>query len=115
MEHTCSDAVLSPRDVSLVEGEITVGSAWEENKRVNEMVKSLRSDSEMPHVSRVAPVTSPTSATQRVNLPGVMDADGRVDETRLRMHIFTHGINFTPVMMCQSVSFTLLGTFNVDV
>ncbi|KAG7321701.1 hypothetical protein KOW79_014559 [Hemibagrus wyckioides] len=53
--------------------------------------KSLRTDSEMPHVSRVAPVTPPTSASQRVNLPGVMDAEGRVDESRLRMYIFKNG------------------------
>ncbi|XP_058269912.1 TBC1 domain family member 15 isoform X2 [Hemibagrus wyckioides] len=45
----------------------------------------------MPHVSRVAPVTPPTSASQRVNLPGVMDAEGRVDESRLRMYIFKNG------------------------
>ncbi|KAL1261097.1 hypothetical protein QQF64_008924, partial [Cirrhinus molitorella] len=39
----------------------------------------------------VAPVTSPESACARISLPGVMDAEGRVDESRLRMHIFKNG------------------------
>ncbi|XP_077063944.1 uncharacterized protein LOC143715926 isoform X1 [Siphateles boraxobius] len=39
----------------------------------------------------VAPVTSPASACARISLPGVMDAEGRVDESRLRMHIFKNG------------------------
>ncbi|KAF7700236.1 hypothetical protein HF521_003194 [Silurus meridionalis] len=58
---------------------------------ISQMGNSTRSDSEMQHVSRVAPVMSPTSATRRVNLPGVMDAEGRVDESRLRMYIFKNG------------------------
>jgi len=39
----------------------------------------------------VAPVTLPESACARISLPGVMDAEGRVDESRLRMHIFKNG------------------------
>lgn len=39
----------------------------------------------------VAPVTSSASACARISLPGVMDAEGRVDESRLRMHIFKNG------------------------
>ncbi len=39
----------------------------------------------------VAPVTSPESAFARISLPGVMDAEGRVDESRLRTHIFKNG------------------------
>lgn len=106
MERTGSSTAISPRDASVLEGEITLGSGWEESRNresgISQMVKTLRNDSEMPHVSRVAPVTSPTSASQRVNLPGVMDAEGRVDESRLRMYIFKNG-NITPVMMCPSV------------
>ncbi|XP_042627578.1 uncharacterized protein LOC109088773 [Cyprinus carpio] len=39
----------------------------------------------------VAPVISPESACASMSLPGVMDAEGRVDESRLRMHIFKNG------------------------
>lgn len=35
---------------------------------------------------------SPDMPTARLALPGVMDAEGRVDESRLRMHIFKNGI-----------------------
>ncbi|MCJ8740268.1 hypothetical protein PDJAM_G00056980 [Pangasius djambal] len=95
MERTGSHTVSSPRDASSLEGKITFGSVWQENRNresgISQMGKSLRTDSGMPHVSRVAPVTSPTSASQRVNLPGVMDAEGRVDESRLRMYIFKNG------------------------
>lgn len=33
----------------------------------------------------------PGMPTARLALPGVMDAEGRVDESRLRMHIFKNG------------------------
>ncbi|XP_010745870.2 TBC1 domain family member 15 [Larimichthys crocea] len=39
----------------------------------------------------VAPVSSPDLPAARLTLPGVMDAEGRVDESRLRMHIFKNG------------------------
>lgn len=39
----------------------------------------------------VAPVISPASTCARITLPGVMDAEGRVDESRLRTHIFKNG------------------------
>lgn len=39
----------------------------------------------------VAAVASPAAAAARLSLPGVMDAEGRVDESRLRMHIFKNG------------------------
>ncbi|XP_030606436.1 TBC1 domain family member 15 isoform X2 [Archocentrus centrarchus] len=40
---------------------------------------------------RVAAISSPALAVARLTLPGVMDAEGRVDESRLRMHIFKNG------------------------
>ncbi|XP_026852284.2 GTPase-activating protein GYP7 [Electrophorus electricus] len=42
-------------------------------------------------ISRVAPVKSPATSSQHVKLPGVMDDEGRVDESRLRMYIFKNG------------------------
>ncbi|XP_051521980.1 TBC1 domain family member 15-like isoform X1 [Myxocyprinus asiaticus] len=39
----------------------------------------------------VATVIAPESTCQRISLPGVMDAEGRVDESRLRMYIFKNG------------------------
>lgn len=109
MECTGSDTASSPYDASLLKGGNTFGSAWEDVRNREggflRAVKSQRTDSEMPHVSRVAPVMSPTSASQRVNLPGVMDAEGRVDESRLRMYIFKNG-NISSVVMCSSVEFT---------
>ncbi|XP_049903634.1 uncharacterized protein si:dkey-238d18.4 isoform X2 [Epinephelus moara] len=39
----------------------------------------------------VAALSSPALSTARLTLPGVMDAEGRVDESRLRMHIFKNG------------------------
>ncbi|XP_008283232.1 TBC1 domain family member 15 isoform X1 [Stegastes partitus] len=40
---------------------------------------------------RVAAVSAPALCAARLTLPGVMDAEGRVDESRLRMHIFKNG------------------------
>ncbi|KAL0985011.1 hypothetical protein UPYG_G00151810 [Umbra pygmaea] len=40
---------------------------------------------------KVASVIAPASPTAPLGLPGVMDAEGRVDESRLRMHIFKNG------------------------
>lgn len=40
---------------------------------------------------RVAAISSPALAVARLTLPRVMDAEGRVDESRLRMHIFKNG------------------------
>ncbi|XP_013864128.1 TBC1 domain family member 15 isoform X2 [Austrofundulus limnaeus] len=40
---------------------------------------------------RVASVSSPALSASRLTLPGVMDSEGRVDESRLRMHIFKNG------------------------
>lgn len=39
----------------------------------------------------VAAISSPALAVARLTLPRVMDAEGRVDESRLRMHIFKNG------------------------
>lgn len=39
----------------------------------------------------VAAICSPALAVARLTLPRVMDAEGRVDESRLRMHIFKNG------------------------
>ncbi|XP_060800237.1 TBC1 domain family member 25 isoform X2 [Neoarius graeffei] len=95
MESSGSHTVSAPRDAAPLEGKITFSSAWKENRNrrsaISHTGKSLRTDSDISHVSRVAPVTSPISALQRVNLPGVMDAEGRVDESRLRIHIFKNG------------------------
>ncbi|XP_056901539.1 TBC1 domain family member 15 [Takifugu flavidus] len=41
--------------------------------------------------SRVAAVSVPAVSGTRLTLPGVMDDEGRVDESRLRMHIFKNG------------------------
>uniref|UniRef100_A0A3Q0RC02 Si:dkey-238d18.4 n=1 Tax=Amphilophus citrinellus TaxID=61819 RepID=A0A3Q0RC02_AMPCI len=38
-------------------------------------------------------ISSPALAVARLTLPGVMDAEGRVDESRLRMHIFKNGLS----------------------
>ncbi|XP_063734914.1 TBC1 domain family member 25 isoform X2 [Eleginops maclovinus] len=40
---------------------------------------------------RIAAVSSPALSAARLTLPGVMDAEGRVDESRLRMYIFKNG------------------------
>ncbi|KAI9532276.1 hypothetical protein NQZ68_033216 [Dissostichus eleginoides] len=40
---------------------------------------------------RVAAVSSTALPAARLTLPGVMDAEGRVDESRLRMYIFKNG------------------------
>nr|XP_046255357.1 TBC1 domain family member 15 isoform X3 [Scatophagus argus] len=47
--------------------------------------------SDVPFHSRVAALSSPALSAARLTLPGVMDAEGRVDESRLRMHIFKNG------------------------
>lgn len=39
----------------------------------------------------VAPLISPESTCPRISLPGVMDSEGRVDESRLRTYIFKNG------------------------
>ncbi|XP_072316689.1 TBC1 domain family member 15 [Eucyclogobius newberryi] len=39
----------------------------------------------------VAALHRPALAAARITLPGVMDAEGRVDESRLRMHVFKNG------------------------
>lgn len=39
----------------------------------------------------VSLVNAPALPTTPLELPGVMDAEGRVDESRLRMHIFKNG------------------------
>lgn len=41
--------------------------------------------------SRVAAVSLSAVPGTRLTLPGVMDDEGRVDESRLRMHIFKNG------------------------
>lgn len=50
---------------------------------------SHRSDARFQR--RVAALNYPALPAARLTLPGVMDAEGRVDESRLRMHIFKHG------------------------
>ncbi|XP_061572560.1 TBC1 domain family member 15 isoform X2 [Cololabis saira] len=46
---------------------------------------------EEPDRRKVAALSAPALSAARLTLPGVMDAEGRVDETRLRMHIFKNG------------------------
>lgn len=46
----------------------------------------------------VASVISAESSSARISLPGVMDTEGRVDESRLRMHVFKNG-NFGMVVL----------------
>ncbi|XP_030013026.1 TBC1 domain family member 15 isoform X2 [Sphaeramia orbicularis] len=54
--------------------------------------RSLDSQDADVQVQRgVAAVSSPAFCTARLTLPGVMDAEGRVDESRLRMHVFKNG------------------------
>uniref|UniRef100_H3DMA0 Si:dkey-238d18.4 n=1 Tax=Tetraodon nigroviridis TaxID=99883 RepID=H3DMA0_TETNG len=48
-----------------------------------------RADAGSP--GRVAAVSFPAVPGTRLTLPGVMDDEGRVDESRLRMHIFKNG------------------------
>ncbi|XP_032414414.1 TBC1 domain family member 15 [Xiphophorus hellerii] len=50
-----------------------------------------RQQAEIPPRRRVAAVSAPALSASRLTLPGVMDAEGRVDESRLRMHIFKNG------------------------
>uniref|UniRef100_A0A3B4Y7V7 Si:dkey-238d18.4 n=1 Tax=Seriola lalandi dorsalis TaxID=1841481 RepID=A0A3B4Y7V7_SERLL len=38
-------------------------------------------------------VSSPVLSGARLTLPGIMDAEGRVDESRLRLHIFKNGVS----------------------
>lgn len=40
---------------------------------------------------RCASVTSPVPSLQSIRLPGIMDPDGRVDDSRLRKYIFKNG------------------------
>ncbi|XP_026149960.1 TBC1 domain family member 15 [Mastacembelus armatus] len=49
------------------------------------------SDTLQPNVRGTAAVSSPALCAARLPLPGVMDDEGRVDESRLRMHIFKNG------------------------
>lgn len=51
-----------------------------------------RQRSDVGFQSRVAAVSFPAGPGTRLTLPGVMDDEGRVDESRLRMHIFKNGI-----------------------
>ncbi|KAM9806680.1 TBC1 domain family member 15 isoform X1 [Syngnathus typhle] len=62
-----------------------VTSAEEENSQAGRQEPRIRSR------RRLAGVSSPDLAAARLTLPGVMDAEGRVDESRLRMHIFKNG------------------------
>ncbi|XP_076833436.1 TBC1 domain family member 15-like [Brachyhypopomus gauderio] len=66
-----------------------------DGKRINGVFSSeTTSNVECSHqavTSRVAPVISPAASSHHVKLPGVMDAEGRVDESRLRMYIFKNG------------------------
>ncbi|XP_034553484.1 TBC1 domain family member 15-like [Notolabrus celidotus] len=57
-------------------------------------VRTCSADIQQSHVRlrrQVAAVISPVLSDVRLTLPGVMDAEGRVDESRLRLHIFKNG------------------------
>ncbi|XP_067366145.1 TBC1 domain family member 15 isoform X3 [Channa argus] len=60
------------------------------NERTRQTMGQESTSSDSPHAAtrRVAAVSCPALSAARLTLPGVMDADGRVDESRLRMHIF---------------------------
>lgn len=49
---------------------------------------------------RVAAVSFPAVPGARLTLPGVMDDEGRVDESRLRMHIFKNGRKANAPFFC---------------
>lgn len=51
----------------------------------NHVTAEFGNQQKVPLVNLPAPSTTP------LGLPGVMDAEGRVDESRLRMHIFKNG------------------------
>ncbi|XP_035988131.1 TBC1 domain family member 15 isoform X3 [Fundulus heteroclitus] len=51
----------------------------------------FRQETEVRCRRRVAALSAPALSASRLTLPGVMDAEGRVDESRLRMHIFKNG------------------------
>lgn len=65
-------------------------------------------------LGRVAAVSFPAVPGTRLTLPGVMDDEGRVDESRLRMHIFKNGRkaqDFTPrVFMTALNSFCIMSS-----
>ncbi|XP_067366144.1 TBC1 domain family member 15 isoform X2 [Channa argus] len=63
------------------------------NERTRQTMGQESTSSDSPHAAtrRVAAVSCPALSAARLTLPGVMDADGRVDESRLRMHIFKNG------------------------
>lgn len=52
---------------------------------------SLATTADVAVLRTVGSVTTPAPTTTPLRLPGVMDAEGRVDESRLRMHIFKNG------------------------
>ncbi|CAB1334066.1 unnamed protein product [Coregonus sp. 'balchen'] len=57
----------------------------ERSSPVNHVTAEFGDQLKVPSVNAPAPSTTP------LGLPGVMDAEGRVDESRLRMHIFKNG------------------------
>nr|XP_046158785.1 GTPase-activating protein GYP7 [Oncorhynchus gorbuscha] len=57
--------------------------------KINSPVNNVTAESGNQQI--VSLVNAPALPTTPLELPGVMDAEGRVDESRLRMHIFKNG------------------------
>ncbi|XP_062393842.1 uncharacterized protein si:dkey-238d18.4 isoform X1 [Sardina pilchardus] len=55
------------------------------------VVLSMNDAGQTKRLRRCASVTSPVPSLQSIPLPGIMDPDGRVDESRLRKYIFKNG------------------------
>ncbi|XP_072547722.1 TBC1 domain family member 15 [Salminus brasiliensis] len=87
MACTGQTAVPSPRSVCRLDGrgKLCSGSNGRDGRRPNGTLEQLVRE------SRVAPVSCGASPCASIQLPGVMDSEGRVDESRLRMHIFKNG------------------------
>ncbi|XP_051966333.1 TBC1 domain family member 15-like [Xyrauchen texanus] len=79
---SCDESHVEGNGETHLESNEPVGKVKGMNCSVSAGNKAIRS---------VAPVIAPASTCQRVSLPGVMDAEGRVDESRLRMYIFKNG------------------------
>lgn len=65
---------------------------------------------------RLAGVSSPAQAAARLTLSGVMDTEGRVDESRLRMHILQNGMDLwlSDEDECTKVAYFLMFFLNVS-
>lgn len=78
-------------------------------RNMESTVKSSRSAPERDRTggpgrgTRVAPVSCGAWPCARIQLPGVMDTEGRVDESRLRTHIFKNGKRANTYSVCVCI------------